>query len=103
MANSRIRLMAGGVLHTFEMERHGRVILDVAGARGIELPVQCHVGWCLQCRCRLVSGEVQMTQQVALEPADRAAGFVLACCSRPVSEEVLLDFDVPANGSRNPT
>jgi ring-1,2-phenylacetyl-CoA epoxidase subunit PaaE len=99
MANSRIRLLVGGVLHTFDMERHGRVILDVAGARGIELPVQCHVGWCLECRCRLVGGEVQMSNQVALDPADRAAGFVLACCSRPISEEVSLDFDVPARES----
>jgi ferredoxin len=93
MANSTIFIRVGGQEHRFDMERKGRVILDVAAARGIELPIQCHVGWCLECRCRLVGGEVQMSSQVALEPADRAAGFVLACCSRPVSDMVRLDFD----------
>lgn len=100
MENSTIVIRVGGQEHRFDMERNGRVILDVAAARGIELPIQCHVGWCLECRCHLVTGKVQMSSQVAMEPADRAAGFVLACCSRPISDVVTLDFDAeePSNG-----
>ena len=41
----------------------------------------------------LVSGEVAMARNYALEPDEVEAGFVLACQSVPVSEEVVLDFD----------
>lgn len=93
MANSRITVRVSGAEHVFEMERTGRVILDVAARRGIELPIQCHVGWCLECRCRLVAGDVDMSPQVALDADQRAAGVILACCARPRSDAVILDFD----------
>jgi ring-1,2-phenylacetyl-CoA epoxidase subunit PaaE len=34
-----------------------------------------------------------MERNYALEPDEVEAGFVLACQSRPVSDEVELDFD----------
>jgi ferredoxin len=78
------------------MERNGRALIDVARARGINLPMQCHVGWCLECRCRLLAGAVQMPNSIALDAAQRAAGEVLACCARPVTDDVVLDFDALA-------
>jgi ring-1,2-phenylacetyl-CoA epoxidase subunit PaaE len=95
MSTSRVTLRLDGREQVFEMERSGRAILDVALARGIPVPLHCHVGWCLRCRCRLVRGEVRMSEQVALPSAERALGFVLVCCSRPLSDEVVLDADLP--------
>ncbi len=93
MSNSSITIRIDGQESRFEMERSGRALIDVARARGIDLPMQCHVGWCLECRCRLVAGEVHMPSSIALEPARIAAGEVLACCARPLTDEVVLDFD----------
>jgi ring-1,2-phenylacetyl-CoA epoxidase subunit PaaE len=42
---------------------------------------------------KLVSGEVSMDRNFALEPEEVSAGYVLACQSRPVTETVEVDFD----------
>lgn len=38
-------------------------------------------------------GEVEMRRNVALEDDEVAAGFVLTCQSRPVSDTVTVDVD----------
>ena len=48
---------------------------------------------CGTCRAKVVTGEVTMARNYALDPEETAAGFVLACQSVPVSEDVELDFD----------
>ena len=41
----------------------------------------------------LVSGEVELDNQFALEDYELARGFVLTCQAFPVSDAVTLDFD----------
>ncbi|MCP4299169.1 MAG: 2Fe-2S iron-sulfur cluster binding domain-containing protein, partial [Gammaproteobacteria bacterium] len=53
----------------------------------------CKGGVCATCRTHLRDGEVQMETNYGLEPWELAAGFVLACQSRPVSDKILLDYD----------
>ena len=48
---------------------------------------------CGTCRAQLVSGEVNLRRNFALEPSELAAGFVLTCQSLPVSDAVTVDFD----------
>jgi ring-1,2-phenylacetyl-CoA epoxidase subunit PaaE len=48
---------------------------------------------CGTCRARLVSGEVRMDRNFALEAEELDAGYVLACQSHPVTEAVEVDFD----------
>ena len=48
---------------------------------------------CGTCRALLVSGEVRMDRNFALEPEETQEGYVLACQSHPVTEEVEVDFD----------
>lgn len=96
MSNSKVTIRLDGEETSFEMERSGRALIDVARSRGLDLPMQCHVGWCLECRCQLVEGQVQMPASIALDRARVAAGEVLACCARPLTDAVVLDFDVLA-------
>ena len=58
-----------------------------------DAPFSCTNGVCGTCRARLVSGEVTMDRNYALEPEEVAAGIVLACQSHPVTAEVSLDYD----------
>lgn len=50
-------------------------------------------GVCGTCRAKHVEGEVEMSQNYALEADEQEAGFVLACQSHPTTERVTLDFD----------
>ncbi len=38
---------------------------------------------------RLISGEVEMEVEDALEPADKAAGIILGCQAHPISNVVV--------------
>lgn len=58
-----------------------------------DAPYACKGGVCGTCRAFLVSGEVRMERNFALEPEETDAGFVLACQARPLTPEVELDFD----------
>ena len=75
------------------MPMDGRTLIEGADAAGIELPSQCRAGVCATCRTRVVNGRVQMRDSAALEPHELAAGFVLACQSVPLTEELALEFD----------
>jgi ring-1,2-phenylacetyl-CoA epoxidase subunit PaaE len=58
-----------------------------------EAPYSCTGGVCGTCRAKVLSGEVVMARDYALEPEEKAEGFVLACQSRPLTPSVELDFD----------
>ncbi|MEU8245037.1 2Fe-2S iron-sulfur cluster-binding protein [Nonomuraea sp. NPDC048916] len=90
-----------GASLTFRLDgRTTEVALDggeslLGAALGVrpDAPYACRGGVCGTCRARLVTGEVAMDRNHALEPDEVAAGYVLACQSRPVSARVTIDFD----------
>ncbi|MFI1798388.1 2Fe-2S iron-sulfur cluster-binding protein [Streptomyces sp. NPDC020379] len=73
--------------------REGEPLLDAVLRSRADAPYACKGGVCGTCRAFLVRGEVRMDRNFALEPEELAAGYVLACQSHPVTEEVELDFD----------
>ena len=58
-----------------------------------ELPYACKGGVCSTCRARVVSGEVSMARNFALEPDEVAAGYVLTCQALPITDKVVVDYD----------
>lgn len=72
----------------------GSSILDAALQQGADLPFACKGGVCCTCRAKLVKGEVHMDVNYALEKEEVEAGFILTCQSHPLTEEVVIDFDV---------
>lgn len=68
-------------------------VLDAAQKVRGDLPFACKGGVCGTCRARITDGEVVMRRNFALEGDEVAAGFVLTCQTRPVSETVTVDFD----------
>jgi len=68
-------------------------VLETVLRHRADAPFACKGGVCGTCRVRLVSGEVRMERNYALEQDELAAGYVLACQSHPVTEAVEVDFD----------
>ena len=90
---ARITVIMDGHKKSFEMARGAANIVDAAAEQGLELPYSCKGGVCATCRTHLREGEVSMAINNGLEPWEVEKGFVLACQSTPVSDEVLLDYD----------
>ncbi|AEW95434.1 MULTISPECIES: 2Fe-2S iron-sulfur cluster-binding protein [Streptomycetaceae] len=73
--------------------REGESVLETVLRNRADAPYACKGGVCGTCRARLLGGEVRMDRNFALEQTEIDAGYVLACQSHPVTEEVELDFD----------
>ncbi|MEU3224582.1 2Fe-2S iron-sulfur cluster-binding protein [Streptomyces sp. NPDC006976] len=71
----------------------GESLLETVLRSRSDAPYACKGGVCGTCRAFLVAGKVRMDRNFALEPEETDAGYVLACQSHPVTEEVELDFD----------
>lgn len=84
--------LGGRVSHVPMGKDDDSVLAAVLKARP-ETPYSCTGGVCGTCRAKVLSGEVVMARDYALEPDEKAEGFVLACQSRPLTPEVELDFD----------
>ncbi|GAA4821925.1 phenylacetate-CoA oxygenase/reductase subunit PaaK [Actinomycetospora corticicola] len=69
-------------------------VLDAAQKVRSDLPFACRGGVCGTCRAKVVTGEVAMQRNFALEDSEVEAGFVLTCQSVPVSDELTIDYDV---------
>ncbi|MEN8649694.1 2Fe-2S iron-sulfur cluster-binding protein [Streptomyces sp. 21So2-11] len=73
--------------------RDGESLLETVLRSRADAPYACKGGVCGTCRAFLVSGEVRMDRNYALELEETEAGYVLACQSHPATAEVELDFD----------
>jgi ring-1,2-phenylacetyl-CoA epoxidase subunit PaaE len=71
----------------------GVPVLDGAQQIRPDLPFACKGGVCGTCRARLISGEVTMRRNYALEEDELAAGYVLTCQALPASETLAVDYD----------
>lgn len=91
---SEVTIRLDGRSSTFRLASDGEPVLDATLRVRQDAPFACRGGVCGTCRAKLVDGEVRMDQCYALEEDERAAGFVLACQSHPVTDRVVLDFDV---------
>ena len=88
-----VTVIQDGRSRSFTVARNSQTVLDAALEQGIELPYSCKGGVCSTCRCKRVSGEVDMDVNFALEDYEVARGFILSCQSYAVSEKLVLDFD----------
>ncbi|MBD1943933.1 2Fe-2S iron-sulfur cluster binding domain-containing protein [Coleofasciculus sp. FACHB-712] len=60
-------------------------ILDMAEDAGIRLPSGCKQGECSACIAKLVSGEVDQSEQKFLRPKELEAGYTVTCVAYPLS------------------
>lgn len=68
-------------------------LLNAALRVRADVPFACAGGVCGTCRAKVVSGDVKMEENYALEKEEVEAGYILTCQTRPCSEAVTVDFD----------
>lgn len=91
---TKVTIIDGGKEFHFVMDDDFDNILDGALSAGADLPFACKGGVCSTCKCQVLDGEVKMKVNYALEEKEVAQNFVLSCQAVPVTEKVVVDFDV---------
>jgi ferredoxin len=66
-------------------------LLDTLEQHGVSLPYGCRYGGCISCAAKLLNGEVDQSEGVALNGRQMHDGYVLLCVARPRSD---CTFDV---------
>jgi len=89
-----VTIIDGGKEFHFVMDSETDNILDGALAAGADLPFACKGGVCSTCKCKIVEGEIKMKVNYALEAEEVANNFALSCQAVPITEKVVVDFDV---------
>jgi ferredoxin-NADP reductase len=87
------------IIAELDGERHnitlhaGESILDAANRIGIDPPFSCQSGVCTTCKCKVLSGEVEMENNFGLGEEEAEEGFILSCISKPISAGVVVSWD----------
>ncbi|NNK69343.1 MAG: phenylacetate-CoA oxygenase/reductase subunit PaaK [Flavobacteriaceae bacterium] len=91
---TEVTIIDGGKEFHFTMDESHQSVLDGALAEGADLPYACKGGVCSTCKCKVLKGEVKMRLNYALEQDELDQNFVLSCQAVPVSDKIIVDFDV---------
>ena len=97
----RITLANRGGL-SYEVD-DGSPLLVTLEEHGVSLPYGCRYGGCISCAAKLLDGEVDQREGVALNGRQMHDGYVLLCVARPRSD-CTLDVGVESHDKlyRNP-
>ncbi|MDP9066103.1 MAG: 2Fe-2S iron-sulfur cluster-binding protein [Pseudomonadota bacterium] len=88
-----ISVTMDGRVREFPMSPKDASVLEAAERAGLELPFSCRAGICATCRTRITSGAAVMAHNIALEPWEVDAGFVLCCQARPITQALAISYD----------
>ena len=64
----------------------GEPLLATLEDHGVSLPYGCRYGGCISCAAKLLDGEVDQSEGVALNGRQMSDGYVLLCVARPQSD-----------------
>ncbi|MGA2399925.1 MAG: 2Fe-2S iron-sulfur cluster-binding protein [Steroidobacteraceae bacterium] len=90
---AQISVMMDGRCRSFPMAPADVSVLAAAERAGLELPFSCRAGICATCRTKVKSGRAVMAHNIALEPWEVDAGFILCCQARPLTASLELTYD----------
>ena len=91
---TEVTVIMDGSAASFTMDKDTESLLEAGLRAGIDMRYSCKGGVCSTCRCKVLDGEVEMDVNYALEDYEVARGFVLSCQSFPVTDKVVVDFDI---------
>lgn len=87
MAIYQVRLInpAIGLDRTIQVS-DDQYILDIAQEAGIRLPSGCKQGECSACVAKIISGEIDQSEQKFLRINEVEAGYTITCVAYPLSD-----------------
>ena len=88
-----ISVVMDGRRRSFPMAQSDASVLEAGERAGLALPFSCRSGICATCRARITAGAAVMTHNIALEPWETDAGFVLCCQARPTTATLEISYD----------
>jgi ring-1,2-phenylacetyl-CoA epoxidase subunit PaaE len=88
-----ISVVMDGRRRSFPMAPGDASVLEAAERAGLDLPFSCRSGICATCRARITRGAAVMKHNIALEPWETDAGFVLCCQARPTTAALEISYD----------
>jgi len=91
--NCTVTVLIDGSSRVMSVPWEGQSMLEAALAADIDAPHACKAGVCSTCRAMVISGEVEMVSNHALEDYEVERGYVLTCQCFPVSDTVTLSYD----------
>ncbi|OQM74014.1 hybrid-cluster NAD(P)-dependent oxidoreductase [Manganibacter manganicus] len=62
-----------------------QTVLQAARAAGVRISAACEFGLCGTCKVKKLSGEVEMSHNGGILDEEIAEGYILCCCSKPLS------------------
>ncbi|WP_333704077.1 hybrid-cluster NAD(P)-dependent oxidoreductase [Agrobacterium tumefaciens] len=87
MADGEALSMVGFTLSGKEVPcQPGQTVLMTARAAGVRIGAACESGICGTCRVLKLSGEVEMNHNGGILDDEIDEGYILACCSRPLTD-----------------
>ena len=91
---SKITVKLDGRTFDFDLGYDSDSLLDAALKQGADLPFACKGGVCCTCKAKLIEGQVEMDVNWGLEHEEVEQGYILTCQSHPITEKVVVDFDI---------
>lgn len=80
-----------GQTHQVEVQKKDTLLAAMIKS-GLTVPHACKVGECASCMCRLESGEIDRLSNSVLDEDDVEAGWLVACRTHAISDEVRIRF-----------
>ncbi len=91
---SKVTTIINGDEVHFDLSGKGMSVLDAAIKAGGDAPFSCKGAVCCTCRAKVLEGKAKMDMNYALSEEEVADGFILTCQSHPLTERLVVDFDV---------
>ncbi len=94
LGESHVTVLMDGDEFKFNLKANGSSVLDAAIEAGADVPFSCKGAVCCTCKAKVLEGKVTMKLNYSLSDAEVKEGYILTCQSHPVSEKVIIDYDV---------
>jgi Rieske 2Fe-2S family protein len=85
--SAQIKFLTSG--HTMTSNQ-ATTILETSLQAGLNIPSACQFGVCGTCKIKKVSGETHMVHNGGISDREVEEGYILACCSTPLTDVELL-------------
>lgn len=89
---SKLDLIIDGKEYSNKIEIGENILFNI-NKNFVSVPQNCLTGFCGSCKCLLLKGKVNKLDEFVLTQKEIDSGFILACCSESVGDDINITFD----------